>query len=416
MRTFLVLICSLALACAAGGAQKEDKSKKQAPKKSQAQSSQHSAAPAGGLQRTKGSQHGTTAHHASGSYSARVGSTVGPQKTNGPQRVDGQTYQLGPKMEKTKGSQHVTTAGTGARKTKEKTKGSQQVATQSGQATGAGKSTGAGKPHAYSASHYSLESSTRTGKRAKVGKTTERQAAGGGAQKTKGPRKIAASGGNGSHATYQQMLYSATDPNQIGKTKTKGSQQTVTQRGQAATGHGLGLDHNLVNKSNYVTKYKAKHFNLSVNTRPTTITGVTFQQNRRIGGSQNWQGQNYWAFRTYTPVRHERNWWNSHYNRIVFVFGGWYYWDDFWWRPAWGYAPNAYYAYDGPIYAYNDLPPDQVVANVQAALQEQGYYQGEVDGLLGPLTRTALADYQRDHGLYETAAIDRPTLEFLGMA
>ncbi len=62
--------------------------------------------------------------------------------------------------------------------------------------------------------------------------------------------------------------------------------------------------------------------------------------------------------------------------------------------PAWGYAPNAYYAYDGPIYGYNSLPPDQVVANVQAALQEQGYYQGEVDGLLGPLTREAIAGYQ----------------------
>jgi peptidoglycan hydrolase-like protein with peptidoglycan-binding domain len=62
------------------------------------------------------------------------------------------------------------------------------------------------------------------------------------------------------------------------------------------------------------------------------------------------------------------------------------------------------------------LPPDQVIANVQAALQEQGYYHGDVDGLIGPLTRAAIAEYQRDHGLYETAAIDRPTLESLGMA
>ena len=48
---------------------------------------------------------------------------------------------------------------------------------------------------------------------------------------------------------------------------------------------------------------------------------------------------------------------------------------------------------------YNSLPPDQVVANVQAALQEQGYYQGDVDGLLGPLTREAIAGYQRSNGL-----------------
>ena len=50
------------------------------------------------------------------------------------------------------------------------------------------------------------------------------------------------------------------------------------------------------------------------------------------------------------------------------------------------------------------------------ALQQLGYYQGEVDGLLGPLTRAAIADYQRANGLVETSAIDQPTLESLGMA
>jgi hypothetical protein len=39
-----------------------------------------------------------------------------------------------------------------------------------------------------------------------------------------------------------------------------------------------------------------------------------------------------------------------------------------------------------------------------------------VDGLIGPLTREAIAGYQRDHGLYTTSTIDRPTLESLGMA
>lgn len=48
MKTFLVLICTLALVCAAGGAQEEKESKKPAPKKQQAQLSQHPAAPSGG--------------------------------------------------------------------------------------------------------------------------------------------------------------------------------------------------------------------------------------------------------------------------------------------------------------------------------------------------------------------------------
>ena len=114
--------------------------------------------------------------------------------------------------------------------------------------------------------------------------------------------------------------------------------------------------------------------------------------------------------------RSDRGWWRSHYTRIVFVNSGWYYWNAGYWFPAWGYSPNAYYAWDGPIYGYNRMPPDQVTANVQSALQQQGYYHGEVDGVIGPLTRGAIADYQRDHGLYTTSTIDQPTLQSLGIA
>ena len=122
-------------------------------------------------------------------------------------------------------------------------------------------------------------------------------------------------------------------------------------------------------------------------------------------------------FRNYKSEWHDRNWWHGHYgNNITFVFGAPYYWNAGYWFPAWGYTPNAYYAWDGPIYAHNRLPPDQVIANVQAALQQQGYYRGEVDGLIGPLTRGAIADYQRDHGLYTTSTIDQPTLQSLGMS
>jgi Putative peptidoglycan binding domain len=163
--------------------------------------------------------------------------------------------------------------------------------------------------------------------------------------------------------------------------------------------------------------FKAQHFNVSKQPNIAKAPPVKFQQGRHIEGSQNWQGQRYAVFRNYHSEWHDQGWWHSHYhNNIVFVFGAPYFFNAGYWYPAWGYYPNAYYAWDGPIYAYNHLPPDQVIANVQAALQEQGYYHGEVDGLIGPLTRAAIADYQRDHGLYETAAIDQPTLESLGMA
>jgi Putative peptidoglycan binding domain len=164
------------------------------------------------------------------------------------------------------------------------------------------------------------------------------------------------------------------------------------------------------------TTFKGRQFNL-VNKPHGNIPQVTFNANIHIAGSQNWQGQRYAVFRDYRPAWHDRAWWVGHHNRVVFVFGGWYYWDTGYWRPAWGYDPASVYYYDGPIYASTpEVDPGQVVANVQSALQEQGYYQGEVDGVLGPQTRGALADYQQAQGLEPTGAVDEPTLESLGLA
>ena len=162
--------------------------------------------------------------------------------------------------------------------------------------------------------------------------------------------------------------------------------------------------------------FKPQHFNVAKQPNTAKAPPVKFQQGRHIEGSEHWQGQQYAVFRNYHSEWHDQGWWHNHYhNNITFVFGAPYYFNAGYWFPAWGYSQNAYYAWDGPIYAYNHLPPDQVIANVQVSLQEQGYYHGDVDGLIGPLTRAAIADYQRDHGLYETASIDQPTLESLGM-
>lgn len=162
---------------------------------------------------------------------------------------------------------------------------------------------------------------------------------------------------------------------------------------------------------------RSEHKDFHAQARPSQVAAVTFNQNYRIRGSDTWRGERYAAFRDYRPGWHDRNWYHHRYNTIVLIGGGYYYWNSGFWYPAWGYAPSeSYYAYDGPIYTGRAaLPPDQVIANVQAVLQEQGYYTGEVDGLLGPLTREALSQYQADNGLYVTAAIDEPTLSSLDM-
>jgi Putative peptidoglycan binding domain len=167
-----------------------------------------------------------------------------------------------------------------------------------------------------------------------------------------------------------------------------------------------------------VQQVKAQHQNFRAQPKPDKVPAVTFNQTYRIQGAEQWQGPQYVAFRNYHPEWHDQGWYRSHFNRVELIGGGYYYWNNGYWYPAWGYDSSAqYYAYDAPIYVgHSAEPPDRVIADVQGVLQQMGYYQGEVDGLLGPQTREALAAYQRDNGLYATAVIDEPTLDSLGMA
>jgi Putative peptidoglycan binding domain len=167
-----------------------------------------------------------------------------------------------------------------------------------------------------------------------------------------------------------------------------------------------------------VQQIKSQHTNFRAQPKPQQVPAVTFNQSYRIQGSEQWQGPQYEVFRSYRPEWHDQGWYRSHYNRVELIGGGYYYWNNGYWYPAWGYDPSAaYYAYDAPIYVgHRAEPPDQVIADVQALLQQMGYYKGEVDGLLGPLTREALAAYQADQGLTTTAVIDEPTLDSLGLA
>jgi len=164
-------------------------------------------------------------------------------------------------------------------------------------------------------------------------------------------------------------------------------------------------------------KYQKQHFNLQTNKTVYKYKTVNYNSNYKIAGAYRW-GPRYAVFANYHPAWHDTWWWNSHYGaNLVFIYGGWYYWNANYWYPAWGYAPNSAYYFDGPIYSSNPTyDPAQVVANVQSALQDQGYYQGDIDGILGPQTRAAIAEYQSAQGLEPTGVVDEPTLQTLGMA
>jgi len=132
------------------------------------------------------------------------------------------------------------------------------------------------------------------------------------------------------------------------------------------------------------------------------------------------------------------HWWHGHHCR--FINGSWVIF-DFGFYPWWPYGyPYDYYPYDYYAYPYSYDPgyydsgvdqgeeyydqngyesPDQntdsTVATAQEQLARQGYYRGEIDGVLGPETRRAIARYQSNHGLGATGNLTTDTLQALGL-
>lgn len=138
-------------------------------------------------------------------------------------------------------------------------------------------------------------------------------------------------------------------------------------------------------------------------------------------------------------ARHDGNWhrnWDrrhTHFHRghfFVFNDGFWFGLDDGFF--PWDYLP--YYAYDyypydyypgyyadsEPYYSdngvYSNTPMrDSTVNAVQTQLKQQGYYNGPVDGIFGPLTRDAVAKYQIDKHLDVTGSLSAQTLQSFGL-
>ena len=133
--------------------------------------------------------------------------------------------------------------------------------------------------------------------------------------------------------------------------------------------------------------------------------------------------------------RNADHWWHGH--RCHFFNGAWFIFDvgfDPWW--PWWYYPYDYYAYgypypysygyqydpgyyDSSVYddqnSYVDHSGNSTMAAVQERLAREGYYRGQIDGVFGPETRAAIANYQSNHGLRATGVLTNETLAGLGL-
>jgi hypothetical protein len=175
--------------------------------------------------------------------------------------------------------------------------------------------------------------------------------------------------------------------------------------------------------------------------------GITNPRRDGVGGGQVRSGNNLPTnWRNHVVAQHSGNWqrnwdrsrdhvWRGHHCR--FINGSWVIFDfgfDPWW-PYW-YYPYDYYAYNYYPYSYGYDPGyydsgayqseeyygqngygDEyaTVVAAQQRLAREGYYRGQIDGILGAGTRAAIAQYQSNHGLHVTGALSSDTLEALGL-
>jgi hypothetical protein len=128
------------------------------------------------------------------------------------------------------------------------------------------------------------------------------------------------------------------------------------------------------------------------------------------GNSGSWRGRGDWH-------RHGGDEEHEHHHHHRFSFGFFPYW-----YPGWGYYDYGYpyYAYDYQDYYYPDngyysgqSGSASVPVLVQDALARRGYYAGQVDGVIGPETRAAIREFQRDNGLAVTGGVNSQLLQAL---
>jgi hypothetical protein len=142
--------------------------------------------------------------------------------------------------------------------------------------------------------------------------------------------------------------------------------------------------------------------------------------------------------------RHSDHWWHGH--RCHWWNGSWVIFDigfsPFWWGYpydyyygypyGYGYYPSGYdygygYGYndsgaydDQPVYDQSygggyDQSANSSVAAAQDKLARDGFYRGQIDGVMGPETRHAIVRFQSSRGLRVNGELTSETLDALGL-
>jgi hypothetical protein len=134
------------------------------------------------------------------------------------------------------------------------------------------------------------------------------------------------------------------------------------------------------------------------NNRNLTAGNTRSRNNAAFGGTANGGRNHYrYAFASHSGWnQNQAYFWHGHHYR--WYGNGWFIIDPF-----------------GPGYGYWYNGGGSIGVDVQQALNQQGYYNGPVDGIVGPMTSQAISAYQSDHGLPVTGTITPNLLANLGV-
>src|SRR5207248_8490285 len=128
--------------------------------------------------------------------------------------------------------------------------------------------------------------------------------------------------------------------------------------------------HTMMPRTNVnTTLQNRQRFNESARARSSLATNrernMTVNRNRNVTVNQNQNvmiDRNRVSFSEAVNLHrhefHDHDFWRRNF-RIVIINNNAFFFDAGFWFPAWGYFPGGYYPFDGPIYGYYRLTPDQ---------------------------------------------------------
>ena len=133
-------------------------------------------------------------------------------------------------------------------------------------------------------------------------------------------------------------------------------------------------------------------------------------------GDGNWQGRGRWAGRHWRHRHRHHGHHHHHHHFPRYYYASYYPW-GYYGYPYFG-ASLYYDGYNSGYYGdgYAAGSSGNLVANVQEELARAGFYHGEIDGVLGPRTRSAIRAFERANGLPADGRVDQRLLSRMGLA